>query len=194
MIGKTIGIEFENVSGAQHVDRVWTTYGWKARPRLPEPQPIVNLLANAGFEDGVVEPWTSYGDVTMEISDDAIEGNSSLHVTVGSAGANFWDLRPAAHRTRVSKPASSTRFPPSSSAAKGRWISTSSPNWRPTRGRVLATRSLTMTDEWTEFSVTTPVLETDVDPAAITFHIGFAAADFWIDGVRFYEGEYVPAD
>jgi hypothetical protein len=44
-----------------------------------------------------------------------------------------------------------------------------------------------MTEEWTKFSVTTPVFDADVTVATITFHIGFAAADFWIDGVRFVE-------
>jgi hypothetical protein len=46
-----------------------------------------------------------------------------------------------------------------------------------------------MTEEWTEFSITTPVFDADVSPATITFHIGFAAAEFWIDGVRFVEVE-----
>ena len=49
----------------------------------------------------------------------------------------------------------------------------------------------TMTEEWTEFNVTTPVLDADADPASVTFHIAFAAGEFWIDGVRFYEGDYV---
>ena len=46
-----------------------------------------------------------------------------------------------------------------------------------------------MTEDWTEFSVTTPVMESDVDPATITFHIAYAAGDFWIDGVKFIEVE-----
>jgi len=31
-----------------------------------------------------------------------------------------------------------------------------------------------------------------VSPGTITFHIGYAASEFWVDGVRFYEGDYVP--
>jgi hypothetical protein len=50
---------------------------------------------------------------------------------------------------------------------------------------------VTATDQWQEFSVTTPVFETDVAPAGFTFHIGSALGGFWIDGVRFYEGDYV---
>jgi hypothetical protein len=26
----------------------------------------------------------------------------------------------------------------------------------------------------------------------MTFHVGFAAGEFWMDNVRFYEGDYVP--
>jgi len=32
----------------------------------------------------------------------------------------------------------------------------------------------------------------DVNPATITFHIAFDKGDFFIDGVRFYVGEYTP--
>ena len=46
---------------------------------------------------------------------------------------------------------------------------------------------MTMTEEWAEYSVTTPVMTEHVDPASITFHIGYAVADFWIDDVKFYE-------
>jgi hypothetical protein len=46
-----------------------------------------------------------------------------------------------------------------------------------------------MTDTWAEYSVTTDVFTEDVSPASITFHIGFAAAEFWVDDVRFVEVE-----
>jgi hypothetical protein len=32
-----------------------------------------------------------------------------------------------------------------------------------------------------------------VTPGSLTFHIAYAACDFWVDNVRWYEGEYVPA-
>ena len=44
-----------------------------------------------------------------------------------------------------------------------------------------------MTTEWAEYSVNTGVLENNVDPASITFHIGYAPGEFWIDNVRFTE-------
>ena len=52
--------------------------------------PPVNLLANGGFEDGVPDPWSTYGDATLEVVQEfPIEGSNCLHVVVGSAGANF---------------------------------------------------------------------------------------------------------
>jgi hypothetical protein len=51
-----------------------------------------------------------------------------------------------------------------------------------------------MTDQWAEYSVTTPVFTEDVSPGSVTFHLAFAAGEFWVDGVRFYEGGYVPTN
>jgi hypothetical protein len=48
-----------------------------------------------------------------------------------------------------------------------------------------------MTDEWAEYYVTTPVFPVDTSPGTITFHIGFAVAEFWMDDIRFYEGDYI---
>jgi len=59
------------------------------------------LAANGGLEDDLTGAgWSTYGDATMEVVHDLvdaavpdvpIEGEHCLHVTVGSAGANFWD-------------------------------------------------------------------------------------------------------
>jgi hypothetical protein len=45
-----------------------------------------------------------------------------------------------------------------------------------------------------EYYVTTDVFTEDVSPAGFTFHIGAAAGAFWVDDVKFYEGDYVPAN
>ena len=39
---------------------------------------------------------------------------------------------------------------------------------------------------------TIPVFKEDVSPANFVFHLGAATGGFWIDDVRFYEGDYVP--
>ncbi|HPY52082.1 MAG TPA: carbohydrate binding domain-containing protein, partial [Sedimentisphaerales bacterium] len=158
----------------------------------PAPEPAyVNLLANGGFEDGVMAPWSTYGDVTAEVvSEGATEGESCLHITVNSAGANFWDagLQHTGHAFEAGKQYTLSAFLRCSAG-------TLDINFKPELAADPWTgfgdQIFTMTNEWAEFSVTTPVLEANVSPAAITFHIAFAAAEFWIDGVRFYEGQYV---
>ena len=53
-------------------------------------------------------------------------------------------------------------------------------------------KTVTMTDKWAEYTTTTPVFTEDVTPPNIAFHAGFAAAEFWVDNVKWYEGDYVP--
>jgi thioredoxin len=165
-------------------------------------QEIENILANGGFEDGNAWLWSTYGSVTPEVVgtldgaavfEDPIEGGYALHLVIPEAGANFWDtgLQHAGHVFEVGKKYTLSAFLKSK---KG----TLDINFKPELGQDPWTgygnQSFTMTEEWTEFSITTPVFTETVNPATITFHIGFAAGDFWIDGVRFYEGDYVPPD
>jgi len=51
-----------------------------------------------------------------------------------------------------------------------------------------------MTDEWAEYFITTPPMPEEVNPATITFHIAYTKGEFWMDGVRFYEGVYKKPD
>ena len=53
---------------------------------------------------------------------------------------------------------------------------------------------ITIADQWAEYYVTTPVFDQDVSPAGATFHIGAAAGAFWVDDVKFYEGDYAPTN
>ncbi len=150
---------------------------------------MANILANGGFEDGVAEPWSTYGDATAEVvQDDPIEGSSCLHVVVGSAGANFWDsgLQHDGHVFEAGKQYTLSAFLKCSQG-------TLDINFKPERGadpwEGYGDQVFTMTDTWAEYSVTTPVFDAEVNPASITFHIGFAAAEFWVDDVRFVEVE-----
>ena len=165
-------------------------YAPSAEPE-PEPNTLGNLLTNGGFEDGVVDPWSIYGDATMEVVQESpIEGSSCLHVTVNSAGVNFWDagLQNAGHVFEAGKKYTLSAFLRTSQG-------TMDINFKPERAadpwEGYGDQIVTITEEWAEYNVTTPVMEADVDPASITFHIAYAAGDFWIDGVRFYEGDYV---
>ncbi|HOC61860.1 MAG TPA: carbohydrate binding domain-containing protein [Sedimentisphaerales bacterium] len=154
-------------------------------------QDVENLLENGGFEDGVLAPWSVYGDVTAEVVDEGvIEGRYCLHLVVGSAGANFWDsgLKHGNHVFEQGKRYTLSAFVKCRSGEV-------QINFKPEHDGDPYTgygeQAFTMTEEWQEFSITTPDMSADVDPAAITFHIGYAAAEFWMDCIRFYEGDYV---
>ncbi|MHC4534243.1 MAG: carbohydrate binding domain-containing protein [Planctomycetota bacterium] len=164
-------------------------------------QEVENLLVNGGFEDGVMDPWTTYGGVTTEVVtsldgaavfEDPIEGNYCLHIVVPAAGANFWDsgLQHRGHNIfEQGKKYTLSAFLKCSSG-------TLNINFKPEHDgdpwTGYGAQAFEMTEEWTEFSITTPVFTEEVNPASITFHIAYEIADFWIDGVRFYEGDYVP--
>jgi hypothetical protein len=111
-----------------------------------------------------------------------------LHVTVASAGANFWDagLQHAGHVFEAGKSYTLSAY---LKAKEG----TMDINFKPELGENpwtgYGSQAFTMTDEWQEYSVSTGVIPEVVDPATITFHIAYAAGEFWVDGVRFYEEE-----
>ena len=155
-----------------------------------------NLLANGGFEDGVMDPWSTYGSLvtTTEVvqvlegaavPEDPIEGSSCLHVIVADAGANFWDagLQHAGHVFEAGKQYTLSVYLKSKAG-------TLDINIKPERGadpwEGYGDQVVTITEEWAQYSVTTPVLDADVDPASITFHIAFTAGDFWVDDAKWY--------
>ena len=121
-----------------------------------------------------------------------IKGCSCLHVNVTDLGADFWNvgLQHGGHVFEAGKHYTLSVFLKSKAG-------TLDINFKPELAAdpwtAYGDQVITMTDEWVEYSITTPVIPADVDPASITFHIGFAVAEFWVDGARFYEGDYVPA-
>jgi hypothetical protein len=163
-------------------------------------QEVENILVNGGFEDGVTAPWGTYGGVTTEvveqledawIPEDPIEGDFCLHIVVPAAGANFWDsgLQHAGHVFEAGKKYTLSAF---LKCKEGELNINFKPELNQDPWTGYGEQSFTMTEEWTEFSVTTPVFTENVSPAEIVFHIAYAPGDFWIDGVRWYEGDYVP--
>jgi len=174
------------------------------RKPVPAPEPeepaIVNLLANGGFEDGVLEPWSTYGTVTTEVvrqlvgaavPEGPIEGNYCLHVVVPAAGANFWDMG-LQHTGHV--------FEANKEYTLSVWLKckegTLDINLKPELGADPWTgygdQVVTITDQWAQYSIKTPVFGQDTSPGSITLHIGFAAAEFWVDGAQWYESAYFP--
>jgi len=168
----------------------------------------VNELTNGGFEEGPLMPldtwaagtWNVYGDhkvqVVSELRGAAVpeapaEGKYCLHVTVPAAGANSWDvgLRHIGHTFKRGKKYTLSVFLKCKSGTLRVNLKTElgEDPWT-----AYGERQVTMTDKWAEYSTTTPVFTADVTPGTLTFHIAFAAGDFWVDGVRWYEGGYVP--
>jgi len=168
------------------------------RPTAVSPIMPGNLLTNGGFEDGVLDPWYVYdntgGGATAEmVADDPIEGNSCLHAVVPTVTENFWDIG-------LVNPG--YVFEAGKKYTASAWLKCASGtlnvNFKPELGAApysgYGEQVITMTDEWAEYSVTTPIFAEDTSPANITFHTGFAPGEFWLDGVRFYEGDYLAAE
>jgi len=163
-------------------------------------QQVVNLLANGGFESGAIGPFGIYGSgvgtVVTEcagaaVPEGPVEGKYCLHVTVAAAGANNWDVG-MTDGSQTFKQGKKYTFACFMKTKSG----TLQVRLKPERGADPWTAYgevvVTVTDKWTEFWTTTPVMTADVTPASPTFHFAFAPGDFWIDGVRLYEGDYVP--
>jgi len=150
---------------------------------------VVNLLVNGGFEDGVLEPWQVYGGTGEVVATGAFEGSFCLKATVETLPANFYS-------SGVKYPGMT--FQKGKKYTLSAWLrcdeGTRKINFKPEMDGGAYTgygaQEFTMTSEWAEYSVTTPEFTADVSPAALTFHIGYAVGSFYMDGVRFYEGEY----
>ena len=159
--------------------------------------PAVNLLVNGGFEDSVIDPWYIYDNIdgaTADIvSDDPVEGASCLHVVVPETGANFWDVG-ISQPGLVFEAGKHYTFSAFMKCAQGTLDINFKPEHSADPWEGYGEQVITISDQWVEYSVTTPDFAADVSPANATFHIGFAPSEFWIDNVRFYEGDYVPSE
>ena len=160
-----------------------------------------NVLVNPGFEDEILEPWVTYGNVLVEaveelteatIAEDPVEGTKALRIDVPEAGANFWDAG-----LEQSYPFDEGVVYTLSAFVKSA-VGERTINFKPQRGccgfEGFGESQFTFGEEWVEFSVTTPPMPAAVAEGLITFHVAFSPGVFWMDGVRFYEGEYVPPD
>jgi regulation of enolase protein 1 (concanavalin A-like superfamily) len=162
-------------------------------------QQVTNILPNGGFESGQIGPFGIYGSGTSEVvtklvgatvPENPVEGKYCLHVVVAAAGANNWDvgMSDGSYTFQQGKKYTFCAFMKTKSG-------TLQVRLKPERGadpyEAYNELVATVTDKWQEFYVTTPVISATVTPASPTFHFAFAPGDFWIDGVRLYEGDYV---
>ncbi len=164
-----------------------------------------SLLVNGNFETGALEPWGAWGGggqtataavvkdcAGAAVAEGPIEGSYCLNVKVSGPSTNFWDcafnIAPPTFE-KGKKYTLSAFFKVASGTGKI--------NMKPEHGAAnwegYGEKQVTITDKWAEYYVTTPVFESDVKPTSLTFHIGFQAQEFWVDDVRWYEGDYVPS-
>ena len=159
-----------------------------------------NYFPNGGFEDGVLAPWGIFGNATGEvvsvlagaaIPQEPAEGRFALHVTVSTGSAEWWTtgLSPSGTVFEEGKKYTVSAF---MKCKEGSFQVDIKPQKLADPWPGFSQETFTITEEWVEYSVTTPVFTENTEPAAVTFHIGFGEGEFWIDGVRFYEGDYVP--
>ncbi len=163
-------------------------------------QDVENILVNGGFEGGEVTPWGTYGGASVEVVDKLegaavaegpIEGNYCLHVVVPQAAANFWEtgFNQGGLVFEAGKIYTLSVFLKSK---EGELDINFKPELAQDPWTAPAEQSFVMTEEWAEYTLTTPEIAEDITPAEIVLHIGYAPGDFWIDNIRWYEGEYVP--
>jgi hypothetical protein len=169
-------------------------------PEPPAPAGTSSLI-NGGFEDGVLAPWGTYGALTATVvttlegaavAEPVAEGTYCLFVDLPAKAANFWDagLQPKPIVFEAGKKYTFSVWLKAKTAdvqinlkpelAADPWTG---------YGELMAT----VTTQWQEFSVTTPVFATTINPPGLTLHVGHATGGFWVDGARLYEGDYAPA-
>ena len=161
-------------------------------------QDVENILVNEGFEDGVYEwPWDFYDNTGAPayvevVTDDPIEGDYCIHVVVPEAGTNTWDVG-VVHRNIVLEQGKQYTFSAFMKTDGGEIRVFFKPEQDGGSYTAYGAEIITINAEWKEYHVTTPVMNSTVDPAAATFHVAYDPGELWIDYVRFYEGEYVPS-
>ena len=170
--------------------------------RLERTVTAVNLMPNGGFESGLIGPYNIYGDATSEVVTECvdaavpegpIEGDYCLHIVVPAAGAGPHDIG-MSDGSYIFEQGKKYTFSCFIKCKSGTLEFRMKPEHGAAPWEGYSVQEFTATEEWQEFSVTTPVFAEDVTPASPTFHLAFAAGEFWVDNVRFYEGDYVPPE
>jgi hypothetical protein len=166
-------------------------------------QEVENLLDNGGFETGDLTAWAGGGDVGSvmtvvnmlagaEIPEDPIEGDFCLHINVQEEGPNGWDsqLKYYGLVFEEGKIYTLSAFLKSDDEMQVRL----NPQLSEDPYTSYGAQTFTTTNEWQEYYITTPPMPETVDPANHDFHFNYGVGEFWIDDIKWYEGEYVPSD
>jgi hypothetical protein len=158
-------------------------------------QDYEDILVNGGFEDGVLEPWTSStsaaANATFEVvTDDPVEGEYCVQADLAQAGANFWDVF-FKYPGLVFEQGKHYTFAAFLKCDVGDRQIMLKPELDQAPNTGYGAQTVTITTEWNEYYVTTPVISSEVNPADVVFLMAYEAGTIWIDYVRFFEGEYV---
>ena len=154
-----------------------------------------NILTNVGFEDGVLAPWTSYTtgavNATFEVvTDDPIEGDYCVQANLAQAGTNFWDAF-FKYPGLVFEQGKYYTFAAFLKCDEGDRQIMLKPELDQAPNTGYGAQTVTITTDWEEYYVTTPVFNSAVNPADVVFLMAYEGGTIWIDYVRLYEGDYV---
>ncbi len=174
---------------------------------------IENLMDNGGFENGAHAPWQIGGGIrdgggvgaTLEIVDklkgaevdeDAIEGKLCLLVGVedGASSAGDVQFMTANHPSTYEKDEIYTFSAFIKSDDDMRFHLTISGGSEDGFQPSYKSETFTTTNEWTEYHLTTDPMPIKPQATRAKFFVGYGPGDFWIDDIKVYIGEYVPAE
>jgi len=156
---------------------------------------------NNGFELGTSSQWRIYGNVSTQtvvtelvgavVSEEPPEGKYCLNIKVNELVPNFWNIGLIC-RGYIFQGGKRYTLSAFLKCRKGEFKINFIPALAVEPYTGYGEKIFAMTDTWAEYHITTPPMPETVKPAMITFHLGFGIGEFWIDKIRFYEGEYVP--
>ena len=134
-----------------------------------------NMLDNGGFETGTIESWSTLSNISTvvgnlegaAIAEAPVEGDSCLHLIVSPSGPNPWHdaLEHTGHVFEAGKKYTFSVFLKSKTGKLNISLepALAAAPWTQYGGKIVP-----VTEEWAEYSTTTPVFSTDIDPASIT--------------------------
>lgn len=149
----------------------------------------IPLVYSEGADVVIGPGWYISGATAKVVQEGAADGRYCLYITT-TKRENPWDeqLFHSGHVFRKDKIYTLTAY--LRSPDKLRIGFKPSMEKEPKTG--YGTQSFTMTETWQEYHVTTPPMPEDVSPARVIFQLAYDNGEFYIDSVRFYEGEYMP--
>jgi len=165
-------------------------------------QPGVNLISNGDFETGTNAGWNFYGNMTYEavtecvdaaIPESVIQGQYCMHIVIPAAGAGPHEvgISRGEYTFEAGKKYTVSCFIKCKSGTLDFRIK---PEHAAAPWEAYNMQTFTATEKWQEFYTTTDVFTENITPASPSFHLAFAAGDFWMDDIKMYEGDYVESE